>query len=56
MEFRILGPLEVIEDGQSVDLGSPQQRALLALLLIHANGVVTTDRILEGVVGRRCGR
>ena len=47
VEFRILGPLEVINNGKTVDLGPPQQRALLALLLVHANRVMTTDRILE---------
>ena len=39
MEFRILGPLEVIEDGQALDLGGQKQRALLAVLLLHANEV-----------------
>ncbi len=47
MEFRVLGPLELIRDSVSIDLGSHRQRALLALLLINANRVVTTDRILE---------
>ncbi len=51
MEFRILGPLEVINNGKTVDLGPPQQRALLALLLVHANRVMTTDRILEELWG-----
>ncbi|MCZ6506323.1 MAG: BTAD domain-containing putative transcriptional regulator [Actinobacteria bacterium] len=51
MEFRILGPIEVVDNGRSIDLGSPQQRGLLALLLIHANRVVTTDRILEELWG-----
>ena len=41
MEFRILGPLEVIEDGQALDLGGQKQRALLAVLLLHANEVVS---------------
>ena len=51
MEFRILGPIDVVENGQSIGLGSPQQRALLALLLIHPNRVLTTDRILEELWG-----
>jgi len=34
MEFRILGPLEVLSDGQALDLGGQKQRALLALLLL----------------------
>lgn len=51
MEFRILGPLEVVEDGETLDLGPRKQRSLLALLLIHANRVVSTDRILEELWG-----
>ena len=48
MEFRVLGPLEVLDDaGSPIDVGSKQQRALLALLLANANRVVATDRILE---------
>src|SRR3954454_16699325 len=47
MEFRILGPLEVVDDGQAVAVGGPGQRALLALLLLRANAVVTTDRLLD---------
>ena len=51
MEFRILGPLDVVENGRSIDLGPPQQRALVALLLLHANRVVTTARIMEELWG-----
>jgi DNA-binding SARP family transcriptional activator len=47
MEFRVLGPLEVLSDGRPLQLGPPQQRALLALLLLSANQVVTTDRLAE---------
>lgn len=49
MQFRILGPLQVLAAGRPVDPGAPKQRALLAFLLIHANQVVSTDRILEEV-------
>jgi len=49
MEFRILGPLEVIEDGQTIDLGGQKQRALLAVLLLHANEVVSSDRLIEAL-------
>ena len=51
MDFRILGPLEVIENGEPLDLGTFKQRSLLALLLINANRVVSTDRILEELWG-----
>jgi DNA-binding SARP family transcriptional activator/tetratricopeptide (TPR) repeat protein len=49
MEFRILGPLEVLEDGRPVDLGGVRQRALLAILLLHANEVVSTDRLIDAL-------
>jgi DNA-binding SARP family transcriptional activator len=48
-EFRILGPLEVLEEGRSLDLGGQQQRALLALLLLEANRVVSRDRLIHGL-------
>ena len=51
VEFRVLGTLEVVVDGQSIDLGPLRQRSLLALLLINANRVVATDRILEEIWG-----
>src|ERR1700694_1193475 len=51
MEFRILGPLEALVDGRRIDLGPYKQRALLALLLIHVDRVVPTDRILDELWG-----
>ena len=39
VEFRILGPLEVVSDGRPVELGGQQQRALLVALLLEANRV-----------------
>ena len=51
MEFRVLGPLEVADNGRSVDLGGPTQRALLAILLLHANEVVSVDRIVDELWG-----
>ena len=47
MDFRILGPLEVARDGQSLRLGGAQQRALLAVLLIHRGEVLSTDRLID---------
>lgn len=47
MQFRILGPLQVLAGGRPLEPGAPKQRALLAYLLIHANQVVQPDRILE---------
>ena len=37
LEFRVLGPFDVLRDGRPVDLGAHRQRALLALLVLHAN-------------------
>ncbi len=53
MEFRILGPIEVRETGRSVPLGGTKQRALLALLLLNANRVVSTDRLIDQLWGER---
>ena len=49
MEFRILGPLDVREDGAAVALGGTKQRALLAVLLLHANEVVSTTRLIDAL-------
>jgi DNA-binding SARP family transcriptional activator len=51
MEFRILGPLEVVEQDAPLRLGGGKQRALLAVLLLHANEVVSTDRLVEELWG-----
>ncbi len=51
MEFRILGPLEVWDDGGQISLSGPKQRALLAVLLLHANEVVAGDRLIEELWG-----
>jgi DNA-binding SARP family transcriptional activator len=49
MEFRLLGPLEVRADDGSLPLGGAKQRALLALLLLRANRVVSRERLLDGL-------
>ncbi|MEA2177708.1 MAG: hypothetical protein QOG77_1005, partial [Solirubrobacteraceae bacterium] len=48
-DFAILGPLEVRRDGEDVALGGPRQRAVLALLLLHANQVVSIERIADAL-------
>jgi DNA-binding SARP family transcriptional activator len=53
MDFRILGPLEVWGDGRLLPLGGSKQRALLALLILHANEVVSADRLMEDLWGER---
>ena len=47
----VLGPLEVVRDGDQVRLGSTQQRRLLAALLVHANDVVSSDRLIDVLWG-----
>jgi DNA-binding SARP family transcriptional activator len=51
LEFRLLGPLEVRDELGQVSLGTPQQRALLAVLLLNANQVVSRDRLLDELWG-----
>jgi YVTN family beta-propeller protein len=53
VEFRVLGPLEVLEDGREIDLGGAKPRALLAVLLLDANSVVSTDRLIDALWGER---
>jgi class 3 adenylate cyclase len=47
LEFRILGPLQVIRAGEDVPLGTRKQRTVLALLLLEAGRVVPTGRLSE---------
>jgi DNA-binding SARP family transcriptional activator/class 3 adenylate cyclase len=47
MDFQLLGPLEVRRQGGQVALGPAKQRALLAILLVHANELVSSDRLIE---------
>jgi DNA-binding SARP family transcriptional activator/ABC-type transport system substrate-binding protein len=53
MEFRLLGPLEVLRDGRVLAVGGAKQRALLALLLLHANEVVSRDRLIDELWSER---
>jgi DNA-binding SARP family transcriptional activator/pimeloyl-ACP methyl ester carboxylesterase len=47
VEFGVLGPLEVTAEGRSLGLAGTRARAVLALLLVHANQVVSSDRLVE---------
>ena len=47
LDFRILGPIEVVESDGSIRLGGPRQRATLAILLLEANRVVSVERLAE---------
>ena len=51
----VLGTLEVVRDGEPVRLGSGQQRRLLAVLLVHANEVVSSDRLVDILWGDHTG-
>jgi predicted ATPase/DNA-binding SARP family transcriptional activator len=47
LEFRILGWLEVLREGALVEVGPRKLRALLALLVLNADRVVSADRLIE---------
>ena len=49
IEFRALGSLAVVIDGEEVSVGGPRQRRLLAMLLVHRDDVVSVDRLAEAV-------
>ncbi|MFC9975868.1 BTAD domain-containing putative transcriptional regulator [Spirillospora sp. NPDC127200] len=51
MQFGILGPLEARAHGESRPVGGPRVRALLALLLLDAGRVVTSERLIDGLYG-----
>jgi DNA-binding SARP family transcriptional activator len=51
VEFRILGPLEVRTDAGAVMLGGPKPRAVLAVLLLHANRPVSGEQLALALWG-----
>ena len=51
MEFRILGPLEIRQNGRPLPCKGTKQRLLLATLLLHANEVVSSDRLIDALWG-----
>jgi predicted ATPase/DNA-binding SARP family transcriptional activator len=51
VEFRILGPLEVLDEGRPLGLGGAKQRALLAVLLLEAGAVVSAERLVDWLWG-----
>ena len=53
VEFMLLGPVAAVSNGRQLALGGPRQRALLALLLLRANEIVSRDRLVEGLWGER---
>ena len=51
LTYRILGPVEAVRGTTPLPLGGAKQRALLAVLLVHANEVVPRDRLIDDVWG-----
>jgi predicted ATPase/DNA-binding SARP family transcriptional activator len=51
IDFRILGPLEVVENGVALRLGGPRPRALLAVLLVETDRFVSRDRLIDELWG-----
>ena len=51
MDYRILGSFEVRTEGRLVGLGGEKPRALLAILLLHRNEVVSADRLIDDLWG-----
>jgi DNA-binding SARP family transcriptional activator/class 3 adenylate cyclase len=49
MQFKLLGPLEVVDKGRSLPLNGNKQRATLGFLLLHGNSVIATSRILKAL-------
>jgi DNA-binding SARP family transcriptional activator len=53
MIFRILGPLEVEDDGRAIELGGARQRAVLAILLLHRGKLVPASRMIDDLYGEQ---
>jgi DNA-binding SARP family transcriptional activator/ABC-type oligopeptide transport system substrate-binding subunit/outer membrane protein assembly factor BamB len=51
LEFRILGPLQVLDEGRVLPLGGAKQRSTLAMLLLGRNRVVSRDQLIDGLWG-----
>ena len=55
-QFQLLGNFQVSTELGGIDLGPPKQKSVLAVLLLHANEIVPTERIVEMVWGDRAPR
>lgn len=53
MEFRILGPLEVVDDGRPVSIRRGKEQALLIFLLLHPNEVVSSGQLIDALWDER---
>jgi DNA-binding SARP family transcriptional activator len=46
-EFRVLGPVQILADGRQLDIGDRKQRLVLGILLLEANQLVPTERLVD---------
>jgi len=53
IDFRLLGPIAAVRDGETLALGGPRQRALLGLLLLEPGRSLSTDRLADELWGER---
>jgi DNA-binding SARP family transcriptional activator len=53
LEFRVLGPLEMLVEGRPIEIVGTRQRALLTILLLRANETVSRDRLIDDLWGER---
>src|SRR5882724_4271265 len=51
--FKVLGPLEVVENTVTIPLGGTNQRAVLGYLLLYSNKVVATSQLLRALWGEQ---
>jgi DNA-binding SARP family transcriptional activator len=51
VEFRILGPLEVLDEGRELALGAAKEQAVLGILLLHRGRVVSRSQLIDGLWG-----
>jgi predicted ATPase/DNA-binding SARP family transcriptional activator len=52
-DFRVLGPLEIVDEGRPIALGSGRQPMLLACLLMHSNEIVSRDLLIDALWGEQ---
>ncbi len=50
-EVRLLGSVEALVDGHSLSLGGSKQRSVVAMLALHANTTLSSDRLIDGLWG-----
>jgi predicted ATPase/DNA-binding SARP family transcriptional activator len=53
MQFRLLGPIQVLGDGAPLSIGAPKQRALLACLLLRRGRFASREELIEALWGER---